>query len=111
MHSAFDRFIADVKTRLDRGRVTYGDRSFSREPAVLVEEIRDELRDVSGWAFILDCRLAAVAEALSPGHVTSAGETDRCTEIAAPTSAGSRGGGGEPQPMPRARDAPLREDL
>jgi hypothetical protein len=65
MHAAFDRFVDEVKARLERGRVTYRDRSFSREPAVLVEEIRDELRDVAGWAFVLDCRLARAADALS----------------------------------------------
>jgi hypothetical protein len=76
----------------------------------LLEEIRDELRDVAGWAFVLDCRLARIAEALKQASVTRADEASRSTETEAPTSAGSRGGGGGPQPIPRALEAWRQED-
>lgn len=60
---ALVNFLHEVGNRLDRGAVTYGNRSFSKAPATLIREIRDELRDVAGWAFILDCRLAALEAA------------------------------------------------
>jgi hypothetical protein len=105
----FQHFAVSVSERLQKGQETYQGRSFSSEPHALIGEIRDELRDVVGWAFVLDCRLARVAEALEQASVTIAGETNHRTETAAPTSASSRDGGGDPQPMPRARDARRRE--
>jgi hypothetical protein len=51
-----------VFARLHCGASEYGDGSFAKPLAVLVEEIRQELRDVSGWSFILDCRLVKILE-------------------------------------------------
>ena len=63
-HSAhFEDYFVAVRARLRQGEREYGGRSFSADPRVLLEEIRDELRDVAGWAFILDCRLERVAAA------------------------------------------------
>lgn len=56
-------FLHAVGRRVDAGAVAYGDRSFSRPPAELIREIREEVQDVAGWAFILDCRLAALEKA------------------------------------------------
>ena len=43
--------------RLRQGQREYGDRSFSRAPAELVDEIRQELLDVCAWSYILAVRL------------------------------------------------------
>jgi hypothetical protein len=68
LDDAFAEFFAAVDRRLEAGAKVYGNRSFSRAPAELIREIRDECRDVAAYAFILDCRLAALesaAESLS----------------------------------------------
>ena len=68
LNDAFAEFFAAVDARLEAGAKIYGNRSFSRAPAELIREIRDECRDVAAYAFILDCRLAALeaaAESLS----------------------------------------------
>ena len=57
-------YATAVESRLAQGERDYGDKSFSRDPAELIDEIRCELRDVAGWAFVLDQRLAKVAAAL-----------------------------------------------
>ncbi len=62
---SFHEFAVRVAERLDRGEGPYQGRSFSAEPRALIGEIRDELRDVAGWAFVLDGRLARAADALS----------------------------------------------
>ena len=46
-----------VRDRLLVGADLYGDTSFTRPPNELVKEIAEELLDVSGWAFILWCRI------------------------------------------------------
>ena len=57
-------YAAAVESRLAQGERDYGDKSFSKSPAKLIEEIRQELRDVSGWAFVLDRRLQRIADVL-----------------------------------------------
>ena len=65
----FDAFTAAIRKRLEAGRVEYGDASFDLPPARLIEEIRQELRDVAGWAYVMDVRLARMAEAVERGRV------------------------------------------
>ena len=55
--AAFDRFIAHLRARLVAGAVTYGEASFQRPAAELVEEVQQELEDVCGWSLILWIRL------------------------------------------------------
>ncbi len=58
-----DRFTAlsdRVAARLEKGRETYGDRSFDRPPDELVDEVEEELLDVAGWGFILWCRMESL---------------------------------------------------
>ncbi len=69
----FQYFVASVLGRLQKGQETYHGRSFSSEPHALIEELRDELRDVAGWAFVLDCRLARVADAFSASIIRFGG--------------------------------------
>lgn len=52
-----DRFIARLRQRLAAGAREYGDVSFTRPAAELIDEIQQELEDVCGWAFILWLRL------------------------------------------------------
>jgi hypothetical protein len=55
-----------VSQRLEQGRHVYADRSFHREPDVLVDEIAEELLDVAGWAFILWVRLDRMRAVVRP---------------------------------------------
>lgn len=52
-----DRFVGRLRARLAAGAVTYGDTSFTRPAAELVNEIQQELEDVCGWALLLWTRL------------------------------------------------------
>jgi hypothetical protein len=52
-----DRFVARLRARLVTGAATYGDTSFTRPAAELVDEIQQELEDVAGWGLILWLRL------------------------------------------------------
>jgi hypothetical protein len=53
-------FVSEIRDRLEQGRRDYGDQSFLRNPGELAEEIRQELADVAGWAFILWSRLRRI---------------------------------------------------
>lgn len=53
----FAAFAREVRARLDAGRAAYGDDSFSRDPAELVNELQQEALDLAGWGFVLWCRL------------------------------------------------------
>ena len=60
----FDRFQQQVRERMEMGRKEYGDRSFDAQGLELVEEIRQELLDVSGWSYILWHKLGRVEQAI-----------------------------------------------
>ena len=51
------RFVARLRQRLIKGAETYGDASFTRPAAELVDEIQQELEDVAGWSLLLWIRL------------------------------------------------------
>lgn len=53
----FPIFTEEIHSRLDGGRRTYGDSSFERPLITTIEEIKQELYDVAGWAFIMWSRL------------------------------------------------------
>ena len=55
-------FTALVCARLEKGAKEYADQSFTRPPAELAAEIEEELADVCGWAFLLWCRVQALAK-------------------------------------------------
>lgn len=63
--AGFEKFVSDVRARLDAGRETYADRSFGRDPRDLIHELQEELVDVCGWGYILSMRLNAVQAALN----------------------------------------------
>ena len=54
----FDAYMAAVRARLNEGRRSYGDSSFEIPLPQLVQEIQQELLDVTGWAFVLYSRVA-----------------------------------------------------
>jgi hypothetical protein len=56
----FPSFIDRVRSRLAAGREAYGDESFLRPIAELLNEIEEELLDVCGWSFVLWERLQAM---------------------------------------------------
>lgn len=61
----FPIFAEAIYARLDGGRRNYGDSSFEQPPARLAEEIRQELLDVAGWAFIMWERINELEQRLS----------------------------------------------
>lgn len=73
-------FTALVRQRLEAGRATYGDRSFSADPAALLAELQQEALDLAGWGFVLFQRLEAAQNALQ----RAAGAADDRDTIPAP---------------------------
>lgn len=59
-----ERWFERVRAKTSRGAIEYGDRSFELRGDRIVEEMRDELADVCGWAHVLDERLERCAAAL-----------------------------------------------
>lgn len=53
---AFPEFRARAHERLLRGKVEYGDRSFTQSEQVLLDEVMQELLDAWNWAFIAWCQ-------------------------------------------------------
>jgi hypothetical protein len=64
--AGWSAFAAAVASRLEAGRLSYGDRSFARPPGALLGEVAEELLDTCAWSFILWSRLHALRERL-PG--------------------------------------------
>ena len=60
----YPKFSAEVVGRLKAGAKDYGDRSFTETPEKLLHEMQQEAMDITGWGFILWCRLEALVEAL-----------------------------------------------
>ncbi len=52
-----DRFVARLRVRLEVGAREYGDRSFTRPAAELVDELQQEVEDIAGWGLLLWIRL------------------------------------------------------
>lgn len=59
----WDAWSRECRTRLEAGRLEYGDRSFSEDPAELAREIEEEAHDLGCWAFILSRRTARLRAA------------------------------------------------
>lgn len=56
----FPGFVAAVSQRLEKGRDTYGDKSFDKPIGELLVEIEEELLDVCGWSFVLWLKLQSM---------------------------------------------------
>lgn len=59
----FRGYAKAVHERLEAGRETYGDRSFSFPPTKLIAELQLESLDLGGWGYVLYERLRAASEA------------------------------------------------
>lgn len=57
-------FFEAVRARMMKGVLTYEDKSFSKRPEDLIEELKQEALDLAGWGFILFSRLQGMAEAI-----------------------------------------------
>jgi hypothetical protein len=69
MTTDIDRYLIRLRARLEAGAAEYGDLSFQKTTPTLLDEIQQELEDVSGWAFILWAkidRLRRAAETVQP---------------------------------------------
>ena len=53
-------FTDRILKRLERGRVDYGDASFTRPLTQLVGEIQQEVDDIVGWSFITHNKLEEI---------------------------------------------------
>jgi hypothetical protein len=51
------RFVERLRVRLDAGAKTYGNTSFTRPAADLVDEVMAEVEDICGWSLLLWIRL------------------------------------------------------
>jgi hypothetical protein len=60
----FANFVDDMLDRMDVGEEEYGDRSFSKDPLILANEIQEELLDIANWAFIMHNRIENLAVAI-----------------------------------------------
>lgn len=61
---ALGRYLECVTARWERGRVEYGDRSYSAPSQDLLAEIQQELEDVAAWSAILWHRIDRLRDAL-----------------------------------------------
>ena len=65
------RFVGRLRVSLEAGAKTYGNASFTRRAAGLVDEVQQELGDIAGWGLILWLRLERMrgaVEFLAPGE-------------------------------------------
>lgn len=53
LSDAAEVFLAGLAARLEQGAIEYGNQSFVRPVAALVDEIRQELLDEVGWIYVL----------------------------------------------------------
>lgn len=67
LHARRERWplLSMVAARLIEGEVEYGDRSLDRPIATTLDEIRQELADVAGWACVMDRQLARLRVAVA----------------------------------------------
>lgn len=60
-------FLQLLASRLEAGRLEYGDRSFQKPPDDLLAELELEALDLAGWGFILWERIQRMREAIGEG--------------------------------------------
>ena len=90
-------FTEAVRSRLEKGRAEYRNRSFTRSPGDLMAELQQEVLDLAGWGFVLWHRLEAMRTALN-------GTEPRAPEpAAAPSELLTAGQVAERLRLPRAR--------
>ena len=60
----FDEYVSRLEQRLRVGEQEYGNRSFQLAPEATLDEIEQELLDISGWGYVAWRRLRALRAAL-----------------------------------------------
>lgn len=55
-------FLSRVEERLKEGQIQYGNKSFTKNPDALLNELQQEVEDIAGWGVILWIRLEAMRE-------------------------------------------------
>ena len=61
----FPLFIdTEVRPKLKLGVIEYGDESFSKDPILLLKELKKECADLTGWSWILYERLCQMERAI-----------------------------------------------
>jgi len=61
----FKKFVDDLDAKMQKGYEEYGDKSFSKEPQQLIQELIEEVEDICGWGLILKVRLEQMKEVLN----------------------------------------------
>lgn len=59
-----ETFVSQLRERLRVGAETYGNRSFERPIAELIDEVCAEALDISGWSFLAWVRLQRLRRAV-----------------------------------------------
>jgi hypothetical protein len=75
----FPEFTQAVQRRLDAGRGSYGDRSFERPPAALLDELQQEALDLAGWGYVLFERIERLKTTLNRADQFSLSTTTKVT--------------------------------
>lgn len=57
-HKSWRDFCEQVESRLEAGSREYGNRSFKKSLAALLDEISEEIMDIVGWSWVLSERIA-----------------------------------------------------
>lgn len=68
-------FLDLVLNKLDRGQREYGDRSFTRDPKALLDEMLEEVADIAGWGAVLAVRIHELKAAIDAAERESADVT------------------------------------
>jgi hypothetical protein len=102
--AAFDAFTSAVRHRLEAGSETYGDSSFSRDPAELVGELQQEALDLAGWgtSFFAGSKQWGKRSA-NGGAGYPHGRTTGARMVSVQTGSPSTGIKTAPRKVPRAR--------
>ena len=62
--AAFEQLVFQVRGRLERGAVDLEDRNLDAPPTALLNEVKEELEDICGWATLLWHRVERLRPAL-----------------------------------------------
>jgi len=64
-YSFYAEYERRLRGRIETGKHEYGDASFHKSPAALVDEQIEEVLDIAGWAFPLYVRLMRIRHKLA----------------------------------------------
>lgn len=65
----FAEFVLRLHDKCERGAKTYGEASFDKPLPRTLDELLDELLDLSGWSWVMFVRIEALKEALATMQV------------------------------------------